>query len=356
MLPCSYQLEYTAHASITVHLSRTHEIPIIRARPPVMALMVASPDLHEKSTLEAVPEESIHCPIRIHVPQYRVTVYAPVYQALKRMAQPRESPQIVQPAAFVETYDPPTDVDSWTFTHRFREARAMVDSHEDVSLSHISAQVDLPASSLAKWFFDDEEMAPSLIEDLETAKKMGWIAMSPHSTVFRGFNVLVGSVFALGTIDATTYEPRFAVRSPRDIDRVAWAITHIGVKYRMARDSEHERARALIPRKYGTIIGRVLVTMGAPTNDDDVAEGGLPSYLFRVSKEHQLAFAKTFVESHPRVVSANEAIRIQESRTSDFLDDLTRFLEDVSGGTVTRQEQDIVVSADAAMALGNVVS
>ena len=271
------------------------------------------------------------------------------------MAQSRANAQFVQPSAFVRTYDPPIAVDPWTFTRRYQAASSIVNSHEDVSPSTVSHRVKLPESAIERWFFGDEHSAPQLIEELELAKKLGWIGISPTTKAFRGFNVLVSSAYALGNISAESFESRFAVRSTHDIDRVAWAITRIGIKYRMARSSEEARARELIPTEHGRILGRVLVTLGAPTDDDIAGSETLPDYLSRVSREHQLAFAKTFLESHPRAVAANKAIRIQESRTADFLDDLTRFLEEVSGGTVTRQEQDIVVSADAALALGRVV-
>ncbi len=260
--------------------------------------------------------------------------------------------RLVPPESFVRSYDPPGEVDAWKAVIGYRRALTMYQERRAPSVSSIAEEVDLPPDVLEPWLESDQDPLP--VSGLEQAQALGWIDIDPVSDTFRGLNVLVGSTFGLGVIDAETYRPRFSIRTPRDIERLGWAIDRVGLRYAMVRDSEDDRARELRPTKHAPILGRVLVVLGAPVARNAQSIDGLPKYLSVVSREHRLAFARSFLESSLPVGASVRNLRIVMDRPEPFLDELTQFLGDVAGSPVNREGSEVVISSDVAQSLGAV--
>lgn len=267
------------------------------------------------------------------------------------MPEQRAARQYVPPEAFVRSYDPPADVDPWTFVQRYREAISLRRDDPDRSIRSIAERVGLPRDRLEQWLQSDGEAPPRVVRQLSVAHSRGWINVEPTTEMFRGLNVLVGSAFDPGTIDPDSYEPRFRVHTTDDIERVAWAIDRVGLRYAMVRDSESEAAREVRPTDDGEVLGRVLVGLGAPVGEDG-ATGRLPPYLGDVGREHRLAFARTLLATHQRPATVGSEVRLTVEGSERFREAVAEFLGDVGGVTVPREGPEVVLPADAARSLG----
>ena len=264
------------------------------------------------------------------------------------MTEPREARRFVHSETFVRSFDPATDVDPVSFVDRYRRARTVFENVPGIESDAVADRVGLPQTHLERWF-GEEETPPRIIREFTIARDRGWLDVEVDSQLFRGLNVLVGSTYGPGTIDPVTLEPRFPVRHPRDIERTAWAIDRVGLRYAMVRDSERERARELRPTADGPILGRVLVVLGAPVGDGLTR---LPRYLSAVGRKHRLAFARTVLESHATDVTTPTDVHIAGSAEVGVLEELATFFSNVTGAPVGRDGTTLIVSADAAQSLG----
>lgn len=266
------------------------------------------------------------------------------------MTESSVAARLIPPEAFVGTYSGHGDLDPWLVVRRYREVRLMWEASESPSTRRIAKQTGTERSLVEEFV----TRKPSVVRDLEIARRHDWISIEPTSMVFRGLNVLVASIFGAGTIDPNSYEPRFRINSVRDINRIAWAIDRVGLQYSMYRETEQDRAQEIRPTKHAPVLGRVLVVLNAPIHGSADRIETLPEYLTVVSRDHRLAFARSYLDACIESTPERGTVTIRENRTNEFVDELVTFLAEVAGADVTRRDNEVVVSADAAHVLGAV--
>lgn len=252
------------------------------------------------------------------------------------------------PLGFVRTYNPPAFPDPIDLLEEYYDVIRFAAEHPNLGSAAIAARLDVPRSRIRGWVDDDPPVIPDCIQGLHTAEDRGWVEVEQDSTEFRGLNVLVAQVFSGGSINSQSYVPSFAVADVRDTDRVACALIDVGVEYMIDRSDEPGRATEIKPTESATILGRVLASMGAPVGEKVHQPLQLPDYLYLVDERHRRAFVRTYLENRGQQYDTKETITFREERADQYLNELTAFMEDMSGAQVRRNGKNVVVSAEAA--------
>lgn len=253
-----------------------------------------------------------------------------------------EEHRLVSREAFVRTYDLPETTDPSelvTVYHHLRDGL-------ETATSALGLE-DTSQNPADRW----GNLAQQAIRDLEVAEGHQWVDLTTESEIFRGLNVLVATICSTKPLGADRYTPEFPVESARDIDRVAWAIHRTGVGYRFSRSGQAGTAKTLSPKEHPTILGRVLVALGAPVSGAQ-SKTHLPAYLEVVEHLHQRAFARTYLANRAHASEDSGAIVLEEDRDEPYLQNLRNFLRSITGEGVRCEGTRVIVSAGAADRLG----
>lgn len=181
------------------------------------------------------------------------------------MDKSEETLRYVTSEELVRTYSPASGIDPWELVQQYHRVLDYKAGHPQLGSSAISSRLDLPRGRVRSRIEGDSPSVPDCLRGLQTAEKKGWINMNPETDTFRGFNILMASVFSGGTISNDLWEPRFAVDDAEAVDRVATALRWVDVEYEVIRSTEQSRATEIRPKSRATLVGRILYCLGAPT-------------------------------------------------------------------------------------------
>lgn len=95
----------------------------------------------------------------------------------------------------------------------------------------------------------------------------------------------------------------------------------------------------LVPKTDASVLGRVLVVLGAPKGSKVKNAERLPSYLYRHFESTQYAFARVHVANRAVDRTDRDVMHIQEKRSDSYLDALAELLRSATGKEVWRGEQ-----------------
>jgi len=109
--------------------------------------------------------------------------------------------------ALVRTYDQPSYRDPWRVVQDYRRVRRAMADHPDEASSALSSEVDLPRGRIRPRV--DGDSKPDCLRGLETAQEHGWILDTWDDDRARPLIVLAAWILASGSINDTSYVPRF---------------------------------------------------------------------------------------------------------------------------------------------------
>ncbi|MFC7232182.1 hypothetical protein ACFQMM_13760 [Saliphagus sp. GCM10025308] len=247
------------------------------------------------------------------------------------------------------TFDGGAYEDAFEAVEQYRKATRYASKHNVKSGATASA-LDLPRGRLRTWI--DDGGAPDAVNAIETARSKGWLNLEYDDRRFDALNALVANVFSGGSIEKKYYQPSFALNRRGQDSHVIDALELTGVDYRIV-DNRSGRADEVRPTEHGTVLGRVLVTLGAPTGSKTEGELELPAYLDGAPDDIRRLFVACYLEN--RAHAHGSILKFREERSSAYLQDLAALIEDVAGGPVTVSEKNINISKAATETLGNVV-
>ncbi|WP_135823071.1 hypothetical protein [Halostella litorea] len=263
-------------------------------------------------------------------------------------------PSLVSPEEFCRTYRPGTkdDTDAWDLVRQYRKAMTASlelrgGDGERAGSQAVSSHLDLPRSRVRTWV--DNDGKPDAKRGLDRARKFGWIDVEITSTTFEGLNTFVAQTFAGGGIESKDHDPGFALPNDEIERRLKAAAEKAGFDYRIER--RRGRADELRASPGGTILGRVLIVLGAPVGRKTQADIALPNYLDDAPQDIRLEFAKTYVLNRAAEHDGKDTLTIIEDRPQSYRDELAAFLEQTIGERVTSGKQNVTLSADAARAI-----
>lgn len=263
-------------------------------------------------------------------------------------ASEQESEALVPEAAVARTYNSRGYDDPYRAVEDYREVMAFTEDHPDRGSTAIARRFDLPRGRVQPWL---DGAQPSCVRGLDTATNHGWIDVDPRSPTFRGLNVLVAWVFSGGSIATDTWAPYFAIDDAEDRDLLDAAAGLVGVDLDVTRAPGEGHGQELRPTADGSVLGRVLVVLGAPRGEKGPdADLSLPTYLEGAPETVRQEFVQVYLgnrgQSEPTAVTT-----LVERRPTDYLESLADFIEAVTGSPVTVSGSNLVLSAEAASAV-----
>lgn len=254
-------------------------------------------------------------------------------------------------AEFTSTYSEQTYASPLDRLETYQRVMQAVAENPKKGSSALSSVVDLPRYQIEAWV--DDDAMPDVVRGVETARANGWIDVDVTTMRFAALNTLIAGVFSGGSITSDWFVPSFAVdtagvTSARICD--ALAKLDAGHKTRAAADSD--RATEVLPAADASVLGRVLVALGAPVGQKhDGAAVSLPDYLSDAPADVREGFVQVYLWNRGQRPGNGETVAINESRPRHFRRDLATLVEDVADEPVSVTQGGINLSADAASAL-----
>lgn len=231
--------------------------------------------------------------------------------------------------AFANTYG--GERDGWERVQEYQRVLEYTANHPNRGSSAVSSALDLPRGRIRPWM--ESGAKPDPMNGLQELATLDWVGLDWEQSPFWEFNILVSWIFAGGSV-TVSYVPFFAVADADQRDLVESVLVNLNLEYRLEREDEPKRATEVVPREHATILGRMLLALGAPfgeKNPDSRIE--LPTYLSVAPASVRLNFARTYVwlrgiEFPDR---ENQPIMLREDRSPEFKRELRAFLRTLTG-------------------------
>ncbi|QCS42643.1 hypothetical protein [Natrinema versiforme] len=255
---------------------------------------------------------------------------------------------LVTEQALARTYDGGDYDDVWEVVNQYRRAITYHADNPKAGIGEIVRVADASRVSVQSWI--DDGATPSVVQGLYTAHEYDWIGVTYEDLT--PLNILAASVYSSGTISIHNWHPTFSVD---DIENslVLNALELIGVGHQDVETGADQSGPAVRPATDAAVLGRVLSVLGVPAGSkatpDDLS---LPWYLEEAPESVRKRFVDIYLENraHPKPDSAG--LQISESRPRSYREELAELIESVAGESVTATDSTVMISADAARALG----
>lgn len=258
----------------------------------------------------------------------------------------REPNELVRPEAFVRTYANPSYPDAWTAVEDYWRVMDYAAEHTELGSSAVSNRLELPRGRIRQWMNGSR---PDCLRGLQVAEENGWIGVDSTSDTFRGLNAMVSWTFSGGSIDQQWFRPFFVVRDDLDRAIVDRAAESVGTEVDITRSATKGRAQEVRPIEHASVLGRVLVVLGAPVgekNEENVV--ALPPYLSAAPQRIAREFVQVYLHNRAQVRQNTDMLRFRESRSLGYLESLAALIRRSTGEQVTLSEKNVHVSAAAA--------
>lgn len=248
--------------------------------------------------------------------------------------------------ALARTYSDREYTDPWKKVLDYRRVREYVADHPKHGRTRVGNALDLPPNRIRTWISGG---MPDPVRGIQTAIGYGWL--DPDDEIAGGLIELLAHVLAGGSITADTFVPAVTTCRRVGLDRIRETFDRVGVETTVRHGDTGRRATEVVPTTDASVLGRCLVTMGAPAGRK-VGLDRFPAAVWDVSREHQRSFAGIYVAHRAAEYPEKRTMVIQEDRSETYLRGLRELLADVSGKTVTLGNRTVTISADAVRALG----
>ena len=213
----------------------------------------------------------------------------------------------------------------------------------------ISTRMELPRGRIRTW---KEGGKPDVVRGIKTARENGWLECPVDGETFGALNRLVAGVFSGGSIFDPSFEPSFSTPDSVVETQLRADLEAIGAgcKKVMSNSGNVEELR---PKKDATVLGRVLVALGAPQGQKAKQIDRLPLYLDDAPLSVRREFARVYVSNRAAERSGRDFVQIQEERSEQYLNSLERLLNSVVDAEVWRNKRAILLRESAVDELNN---
>lgn len=245
--------------------------------------------------------------------------------------------------ALARTYSDREYPDPWEKVLDYRRVREYAAEYPKHGRTRVGNALDIPPSRVRGWLDDG---MPSPVRGIQTALDHGWLDPDPDGNMAAALVGLLAHVLAGGSITNQTYVPAVTTGRRVKIDDVRTVFDRVGVDPAVRRDNEDGRATEVIPATDASVLGRCLVTMGAPAGEK-VDLDDFPSVVWDVPIAVRTSFVRIYVAHRAQEYAEKRTMVIQEERSATYLEGLCELIADVTGKSVTVSSRNVTISADA---------
>jgi hypothetical protein len=192
------------------------------------------------------------------------------------------------------------------------------------------------------------ETVPDVLKGVRRAEELNWFDVDPSNpadSFLSAFIRLLAGIYAGGSIRSSGWAPHWTADGP--IEQIKQALDSLGLEYRRTRVQDPQRATELVPRSDGSLLGRSLSVLDAPTQSKNESSlDSLPKYLFELPLKIRREFTRVYVAY--RRSGDSQTISLRENRSESYYRDLATFISDVidDSDSVTVGERGVYISAD----------
>ncbi|KOX96964.1 MULTISPECIES: hypothetical protein [Halorubrum] len=252
--------------------------------------------------------------------------------------------------ALSRTYSDRVYPDPWEKVLDYRRVQEYAAEHPNAGRVRTGRALDLPAGRVRGWLKD---VVPDPVRGINVAIDRGWLDPPPDSEMAAALLELLAHVLAGGSISVRNYVPAVTPGERISAEEIRDAFERVGVETRTRNADTPERATEIVPTRDGTVLGRCLVAMGAPTGVKTSLDH-LPAVVWEVPQSVRRSFARIYVRHRGLNYADKSTTRVQVERPSSFITELRELLDDVLDERVTTGDTGtgITISAAAARELG----
>lgn len=241
---------------------------------------------------------------------------------------------LVTPPELVRTYNSHSYDDAWDAVEDYQRVLEYTGRHPNKGSSAVASALDLPRGRVHPWMNGSR---PAQVRAIQIAEEHDWLPLQTTDELFPTFNRLVAWVYSRGSITEAEYTPTFICHEESERERLADLFETLGVTYTIYREETTAKATEAHLSEHSTIIGRLLVLLGAPLGPRTHATT-LPDYLTSPEpatpatdtpdpREHARTFAETYLANTARYWSWNDGFVVRhEDRSPDYLHSLATVL------------------------------
>lgn len=263
------------------------------------------------------------------------------------MATTAQEPGLLVPEGeFARTYSSRTYDDPAEAVRDYRAVTEFAAAFPDAGASAIARMTQLPIGRVRPWL---KESRPNPVRGIEAAESHGWIEIDPASDTARGLNALVAWISSSGSIATDTWTPYFAAADEGDQEVLTAAASLAGIELDFTRRAADDRTQEMRPVEHGSVLGRVLVVLGAPRGaDEKTARARLPAYLNHVSDRLGREFLQVLLHNRGRTPRIHTYLTFEDARPSAYLHAVVKLVERLTGRPAEVSGRQVVLS-EAAM-------
>jgi hypothetical protein len=173
------------------------------------------------------------------------------------------------------TYPPEAGYDGWEYLQAYRKATADVSGSE---LDVPPEEIEEPDSqAMRNWNHSHE---PDVVKSVQTASQHGWLSPSPTGETFASQNILAAWVLAKGSLSSAGYTPVFRFNNETQLSILKESCRILGVPWTIDDPPRKGGSQELRISEHGSIVGRLLSSLGAPSGSKTEATSVIPAYVY----------------------------------------------------------------------------
>lgn len=246
------------------------------------------------------------------------------------------------------TYSDRVYPDPWEKVLDYRRVRDYAAEHPNAGRVRVGKALDLPASRVRGWLKD---AVPDPVRGINIAIEHGWLDPNPEDETAAVLVELLAHILAGGSITTETFVPAVTTGRRVEVEELRYVFDRLGVNTTIRNAHVDGRASEVVPTEDASVLGRCLVTMGAPYGKKTDLNG-LPGVLRDVPPAVRRSFVQIYVK-HRAIKQPDKATQqIRENRPEAYSEELQQLIRESAEGNVTRKQNTITISADAARDLG----
>lgn len=157
----------------------------------------------------------------------------------------------------------------------------------DASRATLATELGLPESTIQSW---ERGSKPYVTNSVLRATERGWLTPSPDSETALSLTALLTWLLVRGSL-RETYYPVFGVNTSAQQERFESIAKTLHLEYNTVRPDEPSWPTELRPATDGTVLGRLLYSLGAPRRTEAQETALIPPYV-----RHDRAHAKQFAD------------------------------------------------------------
>ena len=201
----------------------------------------------------------------------------------------------------------------------------------------ISTRMELPRGRIRSW---EDGSKPDVVRGIETARKHEWAEQPLDSETFTALNRLVAGVFSGGSISESVFVPSYSAPDEFVEDQLRADLETVGAGCQMVL-SNSGKVEEFRPESDASVLGRVLVALGAPLGPKAETVDRLPPYLASAPKAVRREFVRVYVANRGVEMPGKNLVQIMEQRDARYLDAVGSLIESVARVEVARGDRTV---------------